>query len=126
MATIERVRMAYNNVYLVRQNGRLVVIDTGPELLTGSTRLKAGTATKLALNTISTTLMVRSGRVHENLMVDLRATNDKLTDRAARIISTITGLDRDAALELLDRAGGSVKAALALQSRQFDHPADES
>ncbi len=94
----------------------LIVLETGPELLTGSTRLKAGTATKLALNTISTTLMVRSGRVHENLMVDLRATNDKLRDRAARIISTITGLDRPAALALLDRAGGSVKQALAMHT----------
>jgi N-acetylmuramic acid 6-phosphate etherase len=94
----------------------LIVLETGPELLTGSTRLKAGTATKLALNTISTTLMVRSGRVHENLMVDLRATNDKLTDRAARIISTLTGLDRPAALDLLTRAGGGVKAALALHA----------
>jgi N-acetylmuramic acid 6-phosphate etherase len=95
----------------------LIILETGPELLTGSTRLKAGTATKLALNTISTTLMVRSGRVYQNLMVDLRATNDKLRDRAARIIATLTHLDRDASLSLLDRAGGSVKAALALHKK---------
>src|SRR5439155_7261994 len=95
----------------------LIVIDTGPEVLTGSTRMKAGTATKLALNTISTTLMVRSGRVYENLMVDLRASNAKLRDRSARIISTLTGLDRGAALDLLDRAGGGVKAAVVMARR---------
>ena len=92
----------------------LIVIDTGPEVLTGSTRMKAGTATKLALNTISTTLMVRSGRVFENLMVDVRATNAKLRDRAARIIATLTGLGRDAALAALDAAGGSAKTAIVM------------
>lgn len=92
----------------------LIVLETGPEVLTGSTRMKAGTATKLALNTISTTLMIRSGRVYENLMVDLRATNDKLRDRAARIIGTLTGLDRDASLDLLDRADGQVKPAILM------------
>jgi len=100
----------------------LIMLETGPELLTGSTRLKAGTATKLALNTISTTLMVRSGRVYQNLMVDLRATNDKLRDRAARIISTITGLSRDQAFALLDRASGSVKQALALHADHCSRP----
>lgn len=92
----------------------LIVVRTGPEIITGSTRLKAGTATKLALNTISTTLMVRSGRVYRNLMVDLRATNDKLRDRAARIVSTLTGLDRAGAFAALDAAGGEVKAAVVM------------
>jgi N-acetylmuramic acid 6-phosphate etherase len=96
----------------------LILIETGPEVLTGSTRMKAGTATKLALNTISTTLMVRSGRAFQNLMVDLRATNDKLRDRAARIIATLTGLDRPAALELLERAGGSIKTAIVMHDRR--------
>ena len=91
-----------------------VLLDTGPEILTGSTRMKAGTATKLALNTISTTLMIRSGKVYQNLMVDLRASNHKLRDRAARIIQTLTGLTRPAAFDLLDQAGGSVKAAIAM------------
>lgn len=91
-----------------------VEILTGPEVVTGSTRLKAGTATKLALNTISTTLMVRAGRVHENLMVDLRASNAKLRDRAARIVSTLTGLSRGASFEALDRAGGLVKVAVVM------------
>lgn len=92
----------------------LIVLETGPEVVTGSTRMKAGTATKLALNMISTTLMIREGRVYENLMVDLRATNDKLRDRGARIISTLTGLDRPAAFALLDEANGSVKAAIVM------------
>lgn len=98
----------------------LIVLETGPELLTGSTRLKAGTATKLALNTISTTLMIQSGRVYENLMVDVRASNDKLRDRAARIIATLTGLSRDESFTLLDRAGGSVKTAVVMRTRNVD------
>jgi N-acetylmuramic acid 6-phosphate etherase len=95
----------------------LIVLPTGPEVLTGSTRMKAGTATKLALNTISTTLMIRTGRVYENLMVDLRATNDKLRDRAARVIATLTGLDRVASFDLLDRAGGAVKTAVVMHRK---------
>jgi len=95
----------------------LIFLDTGPEVITGSTRMKAGTATKLALNTISTTLMVRSGRVYRNLMVDLRATNDKLRDRAARIITQATNLDRNEAFDLLDRAEGSVKCAILMHRR---------
>lgn len=98
----------------------LIVLDTGPEVITGSTRLKAGTATKLALNTISTTLMVRTGRVYRNLMVDLRATNDKLIDRALRITTELTGLDREGAFRLLDRAGRSVKHAVVMHRRGVD------
>jgi len=93
----------------------LLILATGPEVLTGSTRMKAGTATKLALNTISTALMVRHGKVYQNLMVDVRATNDKLLDRAARIISALTGLDRPAALGLLRQAGGQVTTAVVMQ-----------
>jgi N-acetylmuramic acid 6-phosphate etherase len=87
--------------------------------------MKAGTATKLALNTISTTLMIRSGRVYQNLMVDLRASNAKLRDRAARIVSTLTGLDRPGSLDLLDRAGGAVKAAVVMARCSVDRPAAE-
>jgi N-acetylmuramic acid 6-phosphate etherase len=93
----------------------LIVADTGPEIVTGSTRMKAGTATKLVLNTISTTLMVRSGKVYENLMVDVRATNEKLRDRAARVISTLTGESRAAAFVALEAAGGSVKVAIVMR-----------
>lgn len=92
----------------------VLMLKVGPEVLAGSTRMKAGTATKLALNTISTTLMVRSGRVYQNLMVDVRATNEKLRDRAARIITMLTQLPRDKAFALLDRAGGSVKTAIVM------------
>ena len=95
----------------------LIVVETGPEVLTGSTRMKAGTATKMALNTISTVLMVRSGRVFENLMVDLRATNEKLRDRGARIVSTLTGLSRAESLHLLEQAGNSVKAAVVMHRK---------
>jgi N-acetylmuramic acid 6-phosphate etherase len=81
---------------------------TGPEVLTGSTRLKAGTATKLVLNQITTISMVQLGKCYENLMVDLRATNQKLWDRGARIIGMLTGLDRDKSMDLLQRADGHV------------------
>lgn len=104
----------------------VISLPTGPEVLTGSTRMKAGTATKLALNTISTTLMVRTGRVYENLMVDLRATNAKLRDRAARIISSLTGLPREDALSLLDRAGNSVKLAVVMHRLRLDRPQAEA
>lgn len=100
----------------------VVQILTGPEIITGSTRMKAGTATKLALNTISTTLMVRAGKVYENLMVDVRATNAKLRDRAARIIATLCGLSRPAAFELLDQADGSVKTAVVMHRLGVDRP----
>jgi N-acetylmuramic acid 6-phosphate etherase len=89
----------------------------GPEVLTGSTRLKAGTATKLVLNTITTIAMVQMGKVYENLMVDLRASNIKLWDRGARIVSTLTGLDRDHAMELLRAADGHVKLAVVMHKR---------
>lgn len=98
----------------------LIVLACGPEPLTGSTRMKAGSATKMALNAISTTLMVRTGRVHENLMVDVRATNAKLRDRAARIVSQVTGLGRDAAFSLLERAEGSAKVAIVMHARGVD------
>ncbi len=104
----------------------LIVVETGPEVLTGSTRMKAGTATKLVLNTISTTVMVRSGRVYQNLMVDVRATNEKLRDRAARIVSTLTGLARDAAFALLERAGGAVKTAVIMHKTSLPRAAAEA
>ncbi len=93
---------------------------TGAEVLTGSTRLKAGTATKLVLNQITTLTMVRLGKVYENLMVDLRASNRKLRDRAVRIVSAIAEVSREAALELIDRAGGEVKTAIVMQRRGLD------
>jgi N-acetylmuramic acid 6-phosphate etherase len=95
---------------------------TGPEVLTGSTRLKAGTATKLVLNQITTISMVQLGKCYENLMIDLRATNEKLWDRGARIISTLTGLNRENAIELLKRAEGSVKLAIVMEKKKITLP----
>lgn len=97
-----------------------IVLDTGTEVVTGSTRMKAGSATKMALNIISTTLMVQYGKVYQNLMVDVRATNDKLRDRAARIITTLTGLPRHEAFTLLDRANGYVKVAVVMHERRVE------
>ena len=86
----------------------------GPEAVTGSTRMKAGTATKLVLNMITTTAMIRLGKVYGNLMVDLRATNAKLRDRAERIVAEATGLARPAARRLLKSSGGQAKTAIAM------------
>jgi N-acetylmuramic acid 6-phosphate etherase len=104
----------------------LIHLPTGPELLTGSTRMKAGTATKLALNCISTALMVRSGRVYGNLMVDVRASNAKLQDRAARIVSALVGCDRDSAFALLKAAGDSAKTAIVMGSQGCDRISAEA
>ena len=90
---------------------------TGPEVLTGSTRLKAGTATKLVLNQITTLAMVGLGKVYENLMVDVRAINEKLQDRAARIVTLLTGLSREKSLALLQSTHGEVKTAIVMQKR---------
>ena len=90
---------------------------TGPEVLTGSTRLKAGTATKMALNILSTGVMVRLGKVYGNRMVDVAVTNSKLEDRALRILSDLAGVERDQGRQLLQQSQGSVKLAL-LMARQ--------
>lgn len=98
----------------------LVALAVGPEVVTGSTRLKAGTATKLALNTISTATMIRLGKTWGNLMVDLRASNVKLRDRAMRILVEQCDVSRDGAGRLLDAAGGRVKIALVMALRGID------
>jgi N-acetylmuramic acid 6-phosphate etherase len=93
----------------------------GPEVITGSTRLKAGTATKMVLNMITTISMVRIGKVYENLMVDVDTTrNRKLVDRGTRMIQTVTGLKRAAAAKLLERSGGRVKTALVMHAKGVD------
>ena len=86
----------------------------GPEIITGSTRLKAGTATKLVLNTLTTGIMVQLGKTLGNLMVDLKATNEKLQDRAVRIVSEITGLAGSQATEILQQCSGEVKTAVVV------------
>ncbi len=93
---------------------------TGPEVITGSTRMKAGTATKIVLNSITTAAMVRLGKVDGNLMVDLQVTCAKLQDRGERILMTTLGLGRDRARELLDRAEGHVKTGLVMHRLGVD------
>jgi N-acetylmuramic acid 6-phosphate etherase len=92
---------------------------TGPELLTGSTRLKAGTATKMALNILSTGVMVRLGKVYGNRMVDVAVTNAKLEDRALRILEDLAAVPRSEGRSLLKQSGGSVKLALLMASREL-------
>jgi N-acetylmuramic acid 6-phosphate etherase len=90
-----------------------ILIDTGPEVITGSTRLKAGTATKLVLNMLTTISMIRLGKVVSNLMVDVKPTNDKLRARASRIVAALRGCTEDEARQRLVRAGWNVQRALA-------------
>ena len=104
--------------HLMTNVDTLICIDTGPEIITGSTRMKAGTATKMILNMISTTTMIKLGKVYGNLMVDLMAVNRKLIDRGTRIIMQLTGFDYDAANKLLEEADRSVKLALVMQHNE--------
>jgi N-acetylmuramic acid 6-phosphate etherase len=89
----------------------VIAPDVGPEILTGSTRLKAGTATKLILNIISTLAMVQLGKVEQNLMIDVKASNNKLRDRAIRIVEALTGADRTAALRALEKSTWRIRTA---------------
>ena len=95
----------------------MISLIVGPEVITGSTRMKAGTATKLVLNMITTTLMVKLNKTYGNLMVDLKASNKKLWDRGARIISHLTRLDYDDSLQLLQSADGEVKTAIVMNKK---------
>ncbi len=91
-----------------------IEVNCGPEVLTGSTRLKSGTAQKLILNMISTTSMVRTGKAYQNLMVDVMQTNEKLHTRAENIVIEATGVEREAARKAIDEAKGSVKTAIVM------------
>jgi len=101
----------------------LIVAVVGPEVLTGSTRMKAGTAQKMILNMISTAAMVRLGKVYSNLMVDMRPANRKLLDRARRIVAEAASVSRDKAAEALEAAGGEVKHAIVMAALGCDLPA---
>jgi len=92
----------------------VIAVSTGPEVLTGSTRLKAGSATKAVLNAMTTAAMVRLGKTYENLMVDLRQTSAKLQDRARRIVAAAAGVTRKEAEHLLAAAGGEAKTAIVM------------
>ncbi len=102
---------------LLKAHDVVIAPLVGPEVVTGSTRMKAGTATKMVLNSITTGAMVLTGRVFGNLMVDLQATCEKLEDRGERILMTILDVDRSRASALLEAAGGHVKTALVMERR---------
>ncbi|MGH7560183.1 MAG: N-acetylmuramic acid 6-phosphate etherase [Gemmatimonadales bacterium] len=94
-----------------------IFVATGPEVVTGSTRMKAGTATKLVLNTITTGAMIRLGKTYGNLMVDLQAWNAKLVDRGERIVMEVTGVDRASARSAIEAAEGRVRTAIVMVGR---------
>ncbi|MBI4544503.1 MAG: N-acetylmuramic acid 6-phosphate etherase [Gemmatimonadetes bacterium] len=108
---------------LLDQHDVVIAPLVGPEVITGSTRMKAGTATKMVLNAISTAAMVKVGKVYGNFMVDLLVTCEKLRDRGERILIETLGLTRPAAAELLERAGGHVKTAMVMGRLGLDAPA---
>jgi N-acetylmuramic acid 6-phosphate etherase len=101
-----------------------IEVVTGPEIITGSTRLKAGTSQKMVLNMLSTAAFTRLGKVYENFMVDLQSTNEKLRRRSRRIVREVTGVPDDEAGALLREAGGSVKVAVVMGRAGI--PADEA
>jgi N-acetylmuramic acid 6-phosphate etherase len=97
----------------------------GPEVIAGSTRMKAGTAQKMILNMLTTTSMIKLGKVYQNLMVDLQARSEKLVERSKRIIMMATGVDYKKAEKYLERAGGKVKTALVMILANVDKKAAE-
>lgn len=103
-----------------------ILIDTGAEILAGSTRMKAGTAQKAALNVISTGVMIRLGFVYRGLMVEMKPTNSKLQDRAAKMVATLADTDYATAEKALAEAGGSIKLATVMLLKSLDRPAAEA
>ncbi len=103
----------------------MILPKVGPEAVTGSTRLKAGTATKLVLNTVTTGAMIRMGRAYGNLMVDLVAVSQKLRDRGERIVMEVCGVDRDTARRAIEGADGHVKTAIVMLARGVDRATAE-
>jgi len=110
----------YPSEQLVKTHDVVIAPLVGPEVITGSTRMKAGTATKMVLNTISTAAMVKLGKVYGNLMVDLQVTCEKLRDRGQRILMETLGVDRPAAAGLLEASGGHVKTAIVMGKLGLD------
>lgn len=109
---------------LAREVDIPIVADTGPEVVLGSTRMKSGTAQKMILNTISTGVMIRLGRVYSNLMIDMPATNEKLRSRAVRMVELATGVARPMAVQALRDADGSVRLACVIARKRIS--ADEA
>ena len=114
----------YPSEQLIKSHDVVIAPLVGPEVITGSTRMKAGTATKIVLNTISTAAMVKSGKVYGNLMVDLQVTCQKLQDRGERILMDTLGVEREDASRLLEASGGHVKTAIVMSKLSVD--ADEA
>ena len=109
----ETIGITSNGDTLITKSAKISIItDTGSEVITGSTRMKAGTAQKLILNMLSTVAMIKLGNVYENLMINLRPTNDKLTRRMVRIVTEITGLGEDEARKLLDESNWNIREAV--------------
>lgn len=103
-----------------------IEVVTGAEIVTGSTRLRAGTATKMVLNMISTAVMVKLGHVYGNLMVNVQPTNAKLVDRACRILQQVTGASPQRSAELLEQAGRSVRTAIIMEKKGLTREAAEA
>lgn len=103
-----------------------IAVLTGPEVVTGSTRMKAGTATKLVLNTLTTGALIRLGKTYGNLMVDLQAVNQKLVDRGERIVMAATGVDRETSRRAIEAAAGSVRTAIVMVRRGVSREAAET
>jgi N-acetylmuramic acid 6-phosphate etherase len=114
----------YPSEQLIRSHDVVIAPLVGPEVITGSTRMKAGTATKIVLNTISTAAMVKTGKVYGNLMVDLQVTCQKLQDRGERILMDTLGVKRHEASRLLSESGGHVKTAIVMS--KLGLPADQA
>ncbi len=98
----------------------LISVLVGPEIIAGSTRMKAGTATKMVLNMISTTIMIQNNKVYDNLMVDLKVSNTKLLKRACRLVEFMTGMNRQDCLKVLQKADGEVKTAVLMSKLEID------
>ena len=109
-----------NNPPKLEYVDHIISIIVGPEVISGSTRMKAGTATKMVLNMITTTLMIKLNKTYGNLMVDLKASNDKLWDRGTRIIQHLTDLSYDDSLKLLQSADGEVKTAIVMEKLKME------
>jgi N-acetylmuramic acid 6-phosphate etherase len=116
----------YPTEKLLEENDVVIAPLVGPEIITGSTRMKAGTATKMVLNTITTAAMVKLGKVYGNLMVDLQVTCEKLRDRGERILMETLGMSRTDAAALLERAGGHVKTAIVMGRLGLDAAAAQA
>ena len=121
------IAITCNRDALLSRHAQLAIVaETGPEVLQGSTRLKAGTASKMILNMLSTGVMVRNGHVYQNLMVDVVVSNSKLEERAVRIIRQATGSDEERARCLLRDANGSAKAAIVMELGGCDYVSAEA